>query len=189
MNVVGVFAHIMQAEDAIGALERAGINRDDISLVAQRQPSQEASGTKKERTAGFGAGAALGGVAGALLGLAAFSIPGIGPIVAGGPIAAAFGAAGAGAAAGGVIGALTGLNVPENDAQYYAEQVRRGSALVIVRALDNGAAQRAREALDAAGARSASDVTEASPSGSRLYDVDGLEFDTPVSSFEDFRKS
>src|SRR5579884_1876799 len=179
MNVVGVFAHIMQAEDAIGALERAGINRDDISLVAQRQPSQEASGTKKERTAGFGAGAALGGVAGALLGLAAFSIPGIGPIVAGGPIAAAFGAAGAGAAAGGVIGALTGLNVPENDAQYYAEQVRRGSALVIVSTDDRATADRAHEVLSQAGAEqsdselsasSRPDVPQLTQSGARLYD-------------------
>jgi len=58
----------------------------------------------------------------------------IGPILAAGPIAAALTGAGIGAAAGGLIGALTESGVPEEDAKYYAEGVRRGDVLVTVRA-------------------------------------------------------
>ena len=61
------------------------------------------------------------------------AIPGIGAILAAGPIAAALVGAGAGAVAGGLIGGLVDLGVPETHAEYYAEAVRRGGALVTVR--------------------------------------------------------
>lgn len=65
---------------------------------------------------GAGTGAALGGLGGFLVGLGALAIPGIGPVLAAGPIAAALAGVGLGAAAGGVIGALTELGIPEDDA-------------------------------------------------------------------------
>jgi hypothetical protein len=67
------------------------------------------------------------------------AIPGIGPILAAGPIAAALAGGGAGAVAGGLIGGLTDLGVSETHAEYYAEAVRRGGALVTVRADDSRA--------------------------------------------------
>ena len=81
----------------------------------------------------------LGGAAGLVVGLMGLAIPGIGPIVAAGPIAAALAGAGVGAVAGGLIGGLTGVGVSEDDASYYAESVRRGGALVTVRADDSRA--------------------------------------------------
>jgi hypothetical protein len=82
-----------------------------------------------------GIGAAIGGVGGLLLSAAgALTIPVIGPILAAGPIAAALTGAGIGAAAGGLIGALTESGIPEEDAKYYAEGVRRGDVLVTVKA-------------------------------------------------------
>jgi hypothetical protein len=72
------------------------------------------------------------------------AIPGIGPIVAAGPLAAALAGAGVGAVAGGLIGGLTGAGVSEEDANYYAESVRRGGALVTVRADDARADEAAR---------------------------------------------
>jgi hypothetical protein len=72
------------------------------------------------------------------------AIPGIGPIVAAGPLAAALAGAGVGAVAGGLIGGLTGAGVPEEDANYYAESVRRGGTLVTVRADESRADEAAR---------------------------------------------
>jgi len=100
-------------------------------------------------SAGAGAfgGTAVGGIAGLLVGIGALTIPGIGPVLAAGPLAAAIGStlagAGIGAAAGGLIGALVGLGIPEEDAHFYAEGVKRGGVLVTVRTSDD----RAHEAL------------------------------------------
>jgi len=91
----------------------------------------EARDKASDVVADAGIGAAIGGVGGLLLSAAgALTIPVIGPILAAGPIAAALTGAGIGAAAGGLIGALTESGVPEEDAKYYAEGVRRGDVLV-----------------------------------------------------------
>lgn len=87
--------------------------------------------------AGATTGAVVGGIAGLLVGLGVFAIPGIGPVVAAGPLVSTLVGAGAGAAAGGVIGALVGLGVPEHEAHYYAEGVRRGGALLVVHCSDD----------------------------------------------------
>jgi hypothetical protein len=92
---------------------------------------------------GAAAGAVTGGVVGGAAGLAAslmgLAIPGIGPIIAAGPIVATLSGAGVGAVAGGLIGGLTDMGVSKTDAEYYAESVRRGGALVTVRADDTRA--------------------------------------------------
>ena len=56
-----------------------------------------------------------------------------------------------GAVAGGLIGGLTDMGVSRPDAEYYAEQVRRGGALVTVRA-DDARAERAADIMRAHGA-------------------------------------
>jgi uncharacterized protein (TIGR02271 family) len=83
------------------------------------------------------AGGAIGGLAGLLLGLGAFAIPGVGPIIGAGPLAAALTGAAIGAAGGGLLGALVGWGIPETEAGYYAEGVNRGGTLVAVRTQDN----------------------------------------------------
>jgi uncharacterized protein (TIGR02271 family) len=86
---------------------------------------------------GAGIGAALGGLGGLLVGLGALAIPGIGPVIAAGPIAAALAGAGIGAVTGGIIGALVDLGVPEESAHVYAESVRRGNVLVAAQVADD----------------------------------------------------
>lgn len=81
----------------------------------------------------------MGGLGGLLVGVLALPIPGIGPVIAAGPIAAALTGAGIGAAVGGIIGALTGMGVPEDDARTYEEGVKRGGTLVTVTAEDTQA--------------------------------------------------
>ncbi|HET8875461.1 MAG TPA: hypothetical protein VFO53_03950 [Casimicrobiaceae bacterium] len=101
------------------------------------------------------AGAVTGGVVGGAAGLAAslmgLAIPGIGPIIAAGPIVSLLTGAGVGAVAGGLIGGLTDMGVSRPDAEYYAEAVRRGGALVTVRA-DDARADRAAEIMRSHGA-------------------------------------
>jgi hypothetical protein len=82
---------------------------------------------------GAGVGAAVGGAGGLLIGLGALTVPGIGPVIAAGPLVAALAGAGVGAVAGGIIGALTSIGVPEEEASIYAEGVKRGGTLLTLR--------------------------------------------------------
>src|SRR3982751_6408840 len=101
------------------------------TVVALMETPQEAENVVRDLTSTCGCQRSdIGLVAGA----AALTIPGIGPFIAAGPIAAALAGAGIGAAAGGAIGALVHLGVPEEEAHYYAEGVRRGGTLITVNA-------------------------------------------------------
>jgi len=153
-TVVGVFNSVSDAQSAVRDLEGAGIARDHISLVANKNAvgydTMDAADRDKtsDVVADAGIGAALGGVGGLLLSAAgAITIPVIGPILAAGPIAAALTGAGIGAATGGLIGALTESGIPEDEAKYYAEGVRRGDVLVTVRA-EQGMADQVSDILD-----------------------------------------
>lgn len=99
--------------------------------------------TRAEEHSGAATGAVTGGVIGGVAGLAlaftSLTVPVIGPIIAAGPIVATLTGVGVGAVAGGLIGGLTDLGVHPEHAEYYAESVRRGGALVTVRAEDDRA--------------------------------------------------
>lgn len=138
-TVIGIFDTREQAEAVIGDLIKAGLERTEISILARDTTSAPATGgtttavDEDTVTGGDTAkGALVGGVGGLLLGLGALAIPGIGPVIAAGPIAAALTGAGIGAAGGAVVGALTDSGVPERDAQFYAERLNSGGTLVTV---------------------------------------------------------
>jgi uncharacterized membrane protein len=120
-------------------LTNAGIHRENISLISNdaegtysRQLKSDTSDTAENVGKGAGAGAVVGGLSGLVVGLGALAIPGIGPVVAAGPIATTLAGAGIGAAAGGLVGALVDLGIPEEQAQLYTEGIRRGGTLVTV---------------------------------------------------------
>jgi hypothetical protein len=150
-TVVALFDDMSTAEKAVHELENLGFSRDHISLMAANRGADDGGASTGSAAdgaaAGAGIGAVLGGLAGLLVGIGALAIPGIGPIIAAGPLAAALGGAGIGAAAGGVIGALVDAGIPEEQAQYYAEGVRRGGTLVTVNASE-GMADRATNVLN-----------------------------------------
>src|SRR5215212_9434223 len=167
-TVVGLFDTAAEAQSVVQELINIGFQRTDISLVANnakgeygnyKEAGAEGSSTAEGAGAGAVGGGVLGGVLGLLVGVGALAIPGIGPVLAAGPLAAALGAAGAstlvgagiGAAAGGVIGALVGAGIPEEDAGFYAEGIRRGGTLVLVKSSDD-MAQRAYDAMRRYGA-------------------------------------
>jgi len=158
-TVVGVFDTMSEAQDVVKDLVDHGFAESDVSLVAGKDEGEGAEATGRARPdAGSRAakGAGIGAAAGILAGLVALAIPGIGPVVAAGPLATALAGAGIGAAAGGVIGALTSAGVPEEQAHHYAEAIRRGSVLVAIRTSD----ERAQEAADIMDRRGAINVEQ-----------------------------
>jgi len=152
-TVTRLFDSYAAASAAVRDLEVAGFRDADVSLVAAEATAVRNRVAEDDRTgnnAGAGAaiGAALGGGAGLLAGLGAMAIPGLGPVVAAGWLVATLAGAGAGAAAGGLLGALTSAGVEETDANVYAEGVRRGGSLVMVRAQDQTRAAEAEAVLE-----------------------------------------
>lgn len=155
-TVVGLFENYTDADRAVSELNTRGFNRNEISVAARDNSirNQVAGESAREQavaeSAGAGAvgGAVVGGLGGLLVGIGALAIPGIGPIITAGTLATALGTtaagAGIGAAAGGLIGALVGMGIPEEDAHFYAEGVKRGGVLVTVQTSDD----RASEALN-----------------------------------------
>jgi hypothetical protein len=138
---IGVFEDTDRARDAIGELKDAGFSGDDISVLmpdrGQTREFTEETGTKAGEGAATGllAGGLLGGLAGWLVGIGALAIPGVGPFIAAGAFATALGGAAVGAGVGAIAGALVGMGIPEEEAKYYEDEVRRGGrTLVTVRA-------------------------------------------------------
>ena len=137
------------ASGAVNALEAAGVPHSDISIVANNAENRHGTATASEAAndagKGAGLGAAVGGVGGLLTGLGLMAIPGVGPVVAAGWLAAtavgAVAGAAVGGAAGGIVGSLTEAGVPEHDAHVYAEGVRRGGALVTAKVANDQAAE------------------------------------------------
>ena len=160
-TVVGLFDSYSEAQHVVQDLIDGGFDREDISVVsndsthgAERERMVSTTGTTDESAAADGAGTGavsgtvLGGALGLLVGAGLLAIPGIGPVLAAGPLAAGIGTitatvgagalgAGIGAATGGLMGGLVGTGVPKEDAEYYTEGVRRGGTLVTVNAEDS----------------------------------------------------
>jgi hypothetical protein len=145
------------AREAVRNLEVAGVKHNDISIIASNADNWYSSDRKADtfpdrdldgkddraeaaRT-GAGVGAAVGGAAGLLAGLGLMAIPGVGPVVAAGWMVSTLAGAAAGGAAGSVIGALTQTGVSKEDAEIYAEGLRRGGAVVSARVPDADAAR------------------------------------------------
>ena len=120
----------------------------DISIIASNAdnwynkdgkdtfPDRDLDGKDdRAEAAGTGAaiGAAAGGAAGLLTGLGLMAIPGVGPVVAAGWLVATLAGAAAGGVTGGAVGALTEAGISKDEADVYAEGLRRGGAVVSAR--------------------------------------------------------
>jgi hypothetical protein len=142
--ITGLFDTHEQAASAAEALREAGVTDDDISIVG---PDGRDESSVAENV---GIGTAVGGAGGLLAGLASFAIPGIGPVVGVGWLAATLIGAAAGGVAGGILGGLTSAGVDEDDAHVYAEGIRRGGTLVTAR-VDETQADAAQAILSRSG--------------------------------------
>ena len=136
-HIVGYYDTEEEAIMKIEELKRQGYRSEDISVVSKNSSdvdtiSDETGAVAEGAATGAAAGGVVGGVGGVLAGLGALAIPGIGPIVAAGPIVAGLTGAAAGAGVGGLAGALIGMGIPEDEANRYSGYVDSGKILVIV---------------------------------------------------------
>lgn len=144
-TIVAIYDDIVVARQVVEDLVNANFERNSISLItndAQNQYNHYLDKNYAPRNdavtaaEGAGFGAVVGALTGILAGLAALTIPGIGLVIAAGPIVAGLTGALAGAVTGGVVGALVKSGVPKDEAPYYAEGIRRGGTLVSIETSD-----------------------------------------------------
>jgi len=156
--VFGIYATPESAERAVNALVNDGFPSQDVSVLMPDTESTRAFAHRKETkapegaTAGATAGGIVGGALGVLVALGSLAIPGIGPLIAAGPLVAGLAGVGAGGAVGGLLGALVGAGIPEYEAKRYAGRVKDGGVLLSVHAVTDGEVLRAKEVLRETGA-------------------------------------
>lgn len=133
VTISRLFDHCSDAQKAVHQLREAGVAEDDISLIANNADKWYAPDYAAGAGKGAAIGAGFGGFGGLLAGLGLLAIPGLGPVVAFGWLAAAAAGAVAVGAAGSVIGMMAEAGVAVNEAEVYAESIRRGGSLVSAR--------------------------------------------------------
>lgn len=153
-TVVGVFKSKGQAEKAVEELRDFGVDHQEISIVTRDERRESAEGGRERLEArgedyevadmdvegrdvgeGVAWGGGLGGLAGILAGAGALAVPGIGPILAAGPLAAVL----TGAVTGGIAGGLVDYGVPEERGRDLERKIKEGGILAVVRASDDTA--------------------------------------------------
>lgn len=129
-TVVGLFRGREQAEEAIRELRARDYADADISIVARSENNSDDNfGYEKQNLAdGTAAGGAVGGLAGLLAGAGALLIPGMGPIIAAGPLAGAL----TGIVTGGIAGGLIDYGIPEEEGERYEQEIQAGSIMAAV---------------------------------------------------------
>jgi hypothetical protein len=142
--LTGMFRDRESAERAYNSLHSRGYTQDDVNLMMSDETrkrhfekTDNDSELGNKAMEGAGAGSAIGGTAGAVIGAiaaigTAVAIPGLGLVVAG-PIAAGLAGAGAGGLTGGIVGALIGSGIPEDRAKHYESGIKEGGIVMGVK--------------------------------------------------------
>ena len=166
--VFGIYDSRAEAESAANRILESGFSRDDVSVLMSDTQSTKDFATKKNTKAPEGTttggviGGAAGGVLGLLAGIGSLSIPGLGPLIAAGPIMAVLAGIGSGGVVGGIIGALVGMGIPEYEAKRYEGRVKEGGVLLSVHCDTGEEVDRAKSLLEDTGAEDISSAAEAS---------------------------
>jgi hypothetical protein len=165
--VFGIYRDRMSVENAVDMLRREGFRNTDISvLFPENQGTKDFAHEKNtkapEGTAtGAASGAVIGGTLGWLAGIGALAIPGVGPLIAAGPIVAALTGVGVGGAIGGIAGALIGMGIPEYEAKRYEGRIKEGGILLSVHCDDSNWTKKAKDILERTGAQDIASAGEA----------------------------
>jgi hypothetical protein len=166
--VFGIYSNRATAETAVNQFLKSGFSNDDVSVLMSDIKSTKDFAAEKETkapegtAAGAGVGAVVGGALGLLAGIGALAIPGVGPLIAAGPIMGALAGVGAGGAVGGLVGALVGMGIPEYEAKRYEGRVKEGGILVSVHCDTSEEISRAKDLLKATGADDIASSSESS---------------------------
>lgn len=164
--VFGIYPNTISAEKAVETLVAAGYSNQDVSVLMKdanttKDFAHEKNTKSPEGTAiGVTTGGVIGGTLGLLAGIGALAIPGVGPLIAAGPIMGALAGLGVGGTVGGVVGALAGMGVPEYEAKRYEGHVKDGGVLLSVHCETSDEIHRAKEILKASGAEDISSTGE-----------------------------
>ncbi len=166
--VFGIYPDVAKAEQAISLLKSSLFPADSLSILLPDHESREKFAHEKHTKApeGATAGAITGGALGGLIGLMAgagapFTFPGVGLLLAAGPIVGALAGLGAGGTSGGVLGALIGMGIPEYEAKRYDNQLRGGGVLLSVHCDTSDQIQAAKVLLKYSGAEDVASTQEA----------------------------
>jgi len=141
--VFGLYSRRQQVENAVDELKAQGFRKTDVSVLFSENVGTKdfahEKGTKAPEGVATGAtsGAVVGGALGWLAGIGAIVIPGIGPLIAAGPIIGALTGLGVGGTVGGIAGGLIGLGIPEYEAKRYEGRIKEGNILLSVHADDS----------------------------------------------------
>lgn len=160
-----------QANQIVDNLTQAGFSLNDISvLFPDKETTHEFAHEKNTKApegavTGAATGGVLGGALGLLVGIGALAIPGVGPLIAAGPLLAALSGAAAGATVGGIAGGLIGLGIPEIEAKRYENRIFEGNILISVHTVSSEEVSRAKDILEKANAEdiSVSSMGETKP--------------------------
>ncbi len=165
--VFGIYKTVGTAEAAVDHLLAKGFTNESISVLLPDDESTRAFAHEKSTkapegtTTGVAAGGAVGGTLGLLAGIGALAIPGVGPLIAAGPIMATLAGLGVGGAVGGMVGALVGLGIPEYEAKRYEGAVKDGGTLLSVHCDTSDQVDVAKQSLKETGAQDISSAHEA----------------------------
>jgi hypothetical protein len=158
------FEDYKTAASVVRQLEDAGFSYREVSVISNDKAHAHIVpiGTTDDAVSGAGTGTAIGAVvggsAGLLAGLGVLAIPGFGPLVAVGWLAAMAGGAAAGAAAGGMTGLLIGAGFSDEDAKIYSAGLQKGGTLVVLR-VESGQFELANSILAAGNPRDLGGIT------------------------------
>jgi hypothetical protein len=164
----GIYTNEATAETAVDQFLAAGFSNDDVSVLmsdvkSARDFAAEKNTKAPEGTAaGVGVGGVVGGTLGLLAGIGALAIPGVGPLIAAGPIMASLAGLGVGGAVGGLVGALVGMGIPEYEAKRYEGRLKDGGILVSIHCETSEEVSKAKDLLKATGAQDVSSAGESS---------------------------
>ena len=165
--VFGIYATPTTAENAVDHLISAGFTNSAISVLLPDDESTRAFAHEKATkapegtTTGVATGGVIGGTLGLLAGIGALAIPGVGPLIAAGPIMGALAGLGVGGTVGGIVGALVGMGIPEYEAKRYEGAVKGGGTLLSVHCDTSEQVTAAKQALKDTGAKDISSTGEA----------------------------
>lgn len=175
--VFGLYASPALAENAVDHLLGKGFSNSAISVLLPDDESTRAFAHEKHTKAPEGAatgvttGGIIGGSLGLLAGIGALAIPGVGPLIAAGPIMGALAGLGVGGAVGGVVGALIGMGIPEFEAKRYESAVKDGGTLLSVHCDTAHQVDDAKLALRETGARDISSTNESGSGSHKAHDT------------------
>ncbi len=159
--VAGIVHTRIEAENLVSALKGAEFLDSNISvLFPDKDGTKDFAHNNSTKApegaiAGAGTGGVVGGALGLLAGIGALAIPGVGPLIAAGPIMAALSGAAVGATVAGIAGALIGMGIPEYEAKMYEGKIRDGNILLAVHCVDKDQLKKVEELFKA---NSATDI-------------------------------